>query len=166
SGELVKFAERFNLPVATSFRRTSLFPGDHPNYAGDLGIGPDPRLKARLQNADLIILIGGRLSEMPSSSYTILQVPTPRQKLVHVHPGSEELGRVYQPELAIQACPATFCAALKELGSCSRASQSKEAELAHADYLDWSSVARELPGRFQYGSIVRWLSDRLPPNAI
>ncbi len=106
------FAERFDLPVATSFRRASLFDADHPNYAGDLGIGPDPRLKARITGADLIVLIGGRLSEMPSSSYTLLDIPSPAQKLVHVHPGAEELGRVYQPTLAIQASPAAFSQAV------------------------------------------------------
>jgi acetolactate synthase I/II/III large subunit len=164
--ELVEFAERFNLPVATSFRRTPLFPADHPNYAGDLGIGPDPRLKARIQNADLVILIGGRLSEMASSSYTLLQIPVPQQKLVHVHSGAEELGRVYQPNLAINASPSTFCAALKDIELNPRARRSREAELAHADYLDWSGVVRELPGRFQYGAVVRWLSDRLSPDAI
>jgi acetolactate synthase-1/2/3 large subunit len=164
-GELVGFAERFNLPVATSFRRTSLFPADHPHYAGDLGIGPDPRLKARIHNADLIILIGGRLSEMASSSYTLLQIPVPQQKLVHVHPGAEELGRVYHAELAINATPSTFCTVLKDM-ELTRPRQSGEVALAHADYLDWSGAARELPGRFQYGAVVRWLSDRLPADAI
>ncbi|PMX28423.1 thiamine pyrophosphate-binding protein, partial [Pseudomonas sp. MPR-R2A7] len=90
-------AERFDLPVATSFRRASLIDADHSHYAGDLGIGPSPGLKARIDNADVLLLIGGRMSEMPSSSYTLLDIPTPRQKLIHVHPGSEELGRIYQP---------------------------------------------------------------------
>src|SRR6185312_5112818 len=97
---------------------------------------------------------------------TLLQIPVPRQKLVHVHPGAEELGRVYQPALAIQACPSTFCSALKAIELYPRVVQSREVALAHADYLDWSGVARKLPGRFQYGSVVRWLSDRLPPDAI
>ncbi|WP_228277711.1 hypothetical protein, partial [Acinetobacter baumannii] len=68
-GAIARFAEDFDLPVATSFRRAALVPADHPNYAGDLGIGPDARLKARVTGADLILLIGGRMSEMPSSSY-------------------------------------------------------------------------------------------------
>src|SRR5690606_12933352 len=100
--QFADFAQRAGLPVATSFRRASLFPADHPCYAGDLGIGPDARLKARVAEADLVLLVGGRLSEMPSSSYTLLDIPVPRQKLVHVHACAEELGRVYQPALAIQ----------------------------------------------------------------
>jgi acetolactate synthase-1/2/3 large subunit len=166
SSAMVEFSERSGLPVVTSFRRTSLFPSDHPNYAGDLGIGPDPRLKARLENADLIILVGGRLSEMPSSSYTLLQIPAPRQKLVHVYPGAEELGRVYQPEIAIQASPSTFCAALKDLVIRQQPGWKSEVFSAHAAYLDWSDHPRKLPGPFQYGNVIRWLNDRLPEDTI
>jgi acetolactate synthase-1/2/3 large subunit len=163
---MIEFSERFRLPVATSFRRASLFPSHHPNYAGELGIGPDPRLKARVFDADLIILVGGRLSEMPSSSYTLLRIPAPRQKLVHVHPGAEELGRVYQPDLAIQACPSAFCARLHELQAPPGAGSRTEAALAHAEYLEWSGSPRVLPGAFQYGAAIRWLSDWLPDDAI
>ena len=92
-----------DLPVGTSFRRQMLFPADHPNYAGDVGIGPNPKLAQRVKEADLLILAGGRLSEMPSSSYTLVNIPTPKQQLVHVHAGAEELGRVYQPALAVHA---------------------------------------------------------------
>lgn len=114
--EFAKFAEKADLPVATSFRRAMLFPSDHPSYAGDLGIGPAAHLRKMVEEADLILLIGGRLSEMPSSSYSLLSVPLPRQRLVHVHPGAEELGRVYQPDLAIQAGPVEFVRALTALG--------------------------------------------------
>ena len=66
------WSERFALPVATSFRRASLFPSDHPNYAGDVGIGPNPQLAGRVKNADLLVMVGARLSEMPSSSYSLV----------------------------------------------------------------------------------------------
>ncbi|MGL4287512.1 MAG: thiamine pyrophosphate-binding protein [Phreatobacter sp.] len=165
-GQIARFAERYDLPVATSFRRAALFPADHPNYAGDLGIGPDARLKARVTGADLILLIGGRMSEMPSSSYTLLDVPVPQQRLVHVHPGAEELGRVYQPELAIQTSPASFAAALEELKPLVTPAWAGEAARAHADYLAWTETPRELPGAFQYGQVIAWLRDRLPKDAI
>jgi acetolactate synthase I/II/III large subunit len=163
---IADFAERFDLPVATSFRRASLFDADHPNYAGDLGIGPDPRLKARITGADLILLIGGRLSEMPSSSYTLLDIPAPTQKLVHVHPGAEELGRVYQPALAIQAGPIAFAQAVGALQPGASPAWAGSAAKAHADYLDWTETPRELPGNFQYGQVIAWLRDRLPKDAI
>ena len=109
------FAERWSLPTCTSFRRTDRMRWDHPFYAGDLGIGPSPKLAARVKDADLLLLVGGRMSEMPSGSYTLLDIPVPKQALVHVHPGTEELGRVYAPTLAIPAGPRAFCAALAEL---------------------------------------------------
>ena len=112
---LARFAERFALPVATTFRRGHLFDALHPCYAGDLGIGPNPKLLARVKGADLVLLIGGRLSEMPSQSYTLFDIPEPQMKLVHVHPGAEELGRVYHPALAIHAAPTAFCSALEGL---------------------------------------------------
>src|SRR5207245_2340611 len=110
---LARFAHRFALPVATTFRRAHLFDPAHPCYAGDLGIGPNPKLLARVKGADLILLVGGRLGEMPSQSYTLLDIPRPRQTLVHVFPGVEELGRVYHAQLAINSTPTASSAALR-----------------------------------------------------
>jgi acetolactate synthase-1/2/3 large subunit len=163
---IARLAERFDLPVTTSFRRASLFDADHSHYAGDLGIGPSPQLKARITGADVILLIGGRMSEMPSSSYTLLDIPVPSQKLIHVHPGSEELGRVYQPALAIQATPAAFAAAVETMKPSAAPAWKGEAAKAHADYLAWTGTPREVPGNFQYGQVVTWLRDRLPKDAI
>ncbi len=164
-GNLIAWSERFDLPVATSFRRASLFPADHPHYAGDVGIGPNPKLFARAREADLLVLIGARMSEMPSSSYSLIDIPNPRQTLVHVFPAAEELGRVYQPALAIQATPAPFCEALAATTAPS-ARRSGLAAAAHADYLQWSETPRTLPGAFQYGEAMVWLRERLPPDAI
>ena len=58
---VTRFAERFELPVATGFRRLPLFDPLHPNYAGDLGLGPNPALLARVKAADLVLSIGDRL---------------------------------------------------------------------------------------------------------
>ena len=112
---VTRFAERFDLPVATSFRRAMLFSGDHPNYAGEIGIGPNPKLKARIEQADLVLMVGGRMAEMPSQAYTLFDIPVPKQKLVHVHADAEELGRVYHPFLGIHASPRAFAAALETL---------------------------------------------------
>ncbi|MFO1049337.1 MAG: thiamine pyrophosphate-binding protein [Geminicoccaceae bacterium] len=164
--QLVAWSERWALPVATSLRRTALFPADHPNYAGDVGIGPNPKLAERVKAADLLLLIGGRMSEMASSSYTLLDVPVPSQRLVHVHPGAEELGRVYAPTLAIQASPDAFCAALAESSPARPPAWHNETAAAHADYLAWSERPNPLPGAFQYGEAMAWLRDRLPGDAV
>ena len=164
--QLVAWSERWALPVATSFRRAALFPADHPNYAGDVGIGPNPKLAERVKAADLLLLIGGRMSEMASSSYTLLDIPVPSQRLVHVHPGAEELGRVYAPTLAIQASPDAFCAALAGSGPARTPAWHNEATAAHADYLAWSERPNALPGAFQYGEAMAWLRERLPADAV
>lgn len=163
--QFIDFAERAGLPVAASFRRAHLFPADHPNFAGDLGISPNPKLAARVRDADLLLIIGGRMSEMPSSSYTLIDVPTPKQKLVHVHPDAEELGRVYQPALAIQASPQAFADAL-DVCEIEAVTNESNVAVARQDYIEWSEAPLPLPGRFQYGEVVRWLRDRLPSTAI
>ena len=162
---VAEFAERAGIPVAASFRRASLFPADHPNFAGDLGIGPNPKLAARIKDADLLLLVGGRMSEISSSSYSLLEIPVPKQKLVHIHPGAEELGRVYQPVLAIQASPIAFASKLASLDVGAR-TNAEAAATAHADYLAWSDNPRKLPGEFQYGEVMCWLRERLPRDAI
>ncbi|MEA2928110.1 MAG: acetolactate synthase large subunit, partial [Hyphomicrobiales bacterium] len=105
-----RFAERFALPVVTTFRRLHLFDALHPCYAGDLGVGPNPKVLARIKAADLLLMVGGRLGEMPSQGYTLLDIPNPKMTFVHVHPDSGELGRVYKPSLAINAAPTAFAA--------------------------------------------------------
>ncbi|MFD0937425.1 thiamine pyrophosphate-binding protein, partial [Methylobacterium trifolii] len=114
------FAERFALPVATSFRRLSLFDPLHPAYAGDLGLGANPKLLARLRDTDLLVALGGRLGEVPSQGYTLLGIPEPGLTLVHVHAGADELGRVYRPHLAINAAPSRMAAALAGLAAPAR----------------------------------------------
>ena len=115
-----RFAEKFDLPVGCSLRRQMLFDHDHPNYAGDVGIGINPALAARVKEADTLVLIGGRMSEMPSAGYSLIDIPNPRQKLIHIYPGAEELGRVYRPALAINATPPAFVAALENLATAHR----------------------------------------------
>ena len=159
---LARFAERFALPVATTFRRGHLFDALHPCYAGDLGIGPNPKLLARVKGADLVLLVGGRMSEMPSQSYTLFDIPEPQMKLVHVHPGAEELGRVYRPTLAINAAPTGFCAALEGLQPPNAIAWQGESDTAHADYLAWSEKATAVPGAVNLGEIMVWLRENLP----
>ena len=159
---VARFAERFDIPVATSFRRGPLMNADHPSYAGDLGIGPNPKLLARVKAADLLVLVGGRLGEMPSQGYTLLDIPTPRQKFVHVHPAVEELGRVYHPHLAINAAPTEFAAALEGLQPPNEISWRDQTKQAHADYIAWTEKATPQPGAVNFGEIIVWLRERVP----
>jgi len=158
-----RFAQKFALPVCTTFRRLHLFDALNPCYAGDLGIGPNPKLVERIKSSDLVVLLGGRLGELPSQSYTLLDIPRPQMTFVHVHPGAEELGRVYSPHLAIHATPTAFAAALEQLDPRSLRGQG---EAAHADYLAWTDKATEQPGGVNLGAIMVWLRENLPADAI
>jgi acetolactate synthase-1/2/3 large subunit len=162
-----RFAERLSLPVATSFRRQMLFASEHPCYAGDLGIGPNPKLVARIKQSDLILLIGGRLSEMPSQSYALLEIPAPRQQLVHVHPDADELGKVYHPHLAINASPIGFSAALEMVQPPSRIVWADHTRNAHTELIAWIDPATvNPPGAFQMTKAIGHLRATLPGDTI
>jgi acetolactate synthase-1/2/3 large subunit len=112
---LQRFAENWNLPVGCGFRFQDTFDNRHPNYAGDVGIAINPRLAQRVREADLLIAVGVRLGEMTTGGYTLIEAPRPRQKLVHLHPGAEELGRVYAADLMLQCSLAAAGKALETL---------------------------------------------------
>ena len=99
---LQRFAENWQLPVGCGFRFQDTFDNRHALYAGDVGIGINPKLAARIREADLVIALGVRLGEMTTGGYTLLEAPRPTQKLVHLHAGAEELGRVYAADLMLQ----------------------------------------------------------------
>ena len=160
-----RFVERFDLPVAVSFRRQMLFPSDHPNFAGDLGIGPNPALLKRFQEADLILAVGARIGEMPSQGYTLLDIPGDGTRLVHVLSESSELGRVYAPVQAIHADPRSFCAALEGLHPPTMIAWAGAGAEAHASFLEWTNP-KPIPGALQMGEIMLFLRDRLPSDAI
>ena len=155
------FAEANHLPVGTSFRCQDLFDNSHPNYAGHVGIGIDPALGERVKNADLLLVVGARLGEMTTSGYTLLKVPVPQQTLIHVHGGAEELGRVYQATLPINAGMVPFAAAARGLQPVESAAWRDWTKAAHADYLATLKPTQS-PGPLQMAEIVTWLRERLP----
>ena len=161
-----RFAERFDLPVVTTFRRLHLFEATHPCYAGDLGVGPNPKVLARIKAADLVVMVGGRLGEMPSQGYTLFDIPNPKTKFVHVHPDPSELGRVYRPDLAINAAPTAFAAALEGLQPPNEIRWRAETKIAHDDYIAWTEQPTKVPGPVNFGEIMVWLRGQLPGDSI
>lgn len=167
--DIVTFAEHWHLPVACSFRRQGLYPNDHPNYAGDLGIGPNPELKARIAEADLVIAVGARLGEMPSQGYTLFAVPVPEQRLVHVLPEAAGIGRVYTPTLGIHADPASFARKAMQLQAPATVAWAGQAEAVHRDYMGWSTPTPESePGAdfVDPFAVMTILGEMLPRDAI
>jgi acetolactate synthase I/II/III large subunit len=163
--DIQAFAERFELPVGVSFRRQDYFDNSHPCYAGHVGISVAPPLSDRVRDADLLLLVGTRLGEASSRSYRLLDIPRPKQTLVHVHPGAEELGQVYGPDLPIVAGMRAFAVAARTLEPVDTAAWREQTRAAHEQYLAGLEPPPG-PGAVQLGEIVRWLSDHLPADAI
>ncbi|MBY6167065.1 thiamine pyrophosphate-binding protein [Pseudooceanicola nitratireducens] len=160
---MIAFAERHGLPVAVQFRRGGSFPADHPNYVGDLSIGANPRLVQAVKDADLVLMLGGRMSESPSQNYTLFDIGQGDDRLVHLHPDPEEIGRVYQPGLGLIGSVAGFARAVAGWPG-SNLQSDWVSDLRQA-YLDWSSDPLPLPGDFQMGDVMCWLRDTLGPDA-
>ncbi len=160
-----RFARDWELPVGTSFRAQSHFDNSSAQYAGDVGIGINPKLAERIKSSDLLLVVGARLGEMTTGGYTLFDIPVPRQGLVHVYPDPSELGRTYQPSLPINAGMKTFAAALSGLMPRGALRWRDDTRALHADYLEWSKPVA-MPGRVQLGEIMAWLSANLPDDAI
>ncbi len=162
-----RLAEKFDLPVACSFRRQMLFDHENAHYVGDVGIDLDPALRARIEASDLVLLIGGRMAEMPSQGYTLFDIPFPRQAFVHVHADADELGRVYRPDLAIHASGTAFAAAAESLEPPPAGIRWADwTKAARADYLAWSEDLPTTPGPVRMGKVMAALRERLGPDAI
>jgi len=161
---LRRFATRSALAVACSFRRQALFDNRDVHYVGDLGYGVDPALALRVRDADLIVAIGGRLGDVPTGSYTLIEAPRPRQRLVHVHPDPLELGRVFETALAINAAPTRFARALDRvppIDGTRWAESTRAGRRAYEAYVQPPPIESAL----DLAAIVRFLSERLPEDA-
>lgn len=165
--DLTKFTESHNIPVAVEFRRQMLFPHSHPCYAGDIGLGINPKLLQRIKEADCIMLIGGTLSEVPSQSYTLLDIPTPKQALIHIHPDINELNRVYKSQLAVNSTAEAWVKGLLSKSSTLNKNWETESTAAHNNYLEWSDPTKNSsPGNLRMSYIMELLRKKLPSDSI
>jgi acetolactate synthase-1/2/3 large subunit len=163
STQLRTFLEANVLPAGTAFRRQDTLDNDSPSYVGDVGIGINPALAGRVRDADLLLAVGPRLGEMTTSGYTLLDLPSPRQTLVHVHPGAEELGRVYQADLPLLSGMEHFAEAVHGLR-------------VEPRWRDWTASARSdyetwrrhdpMPGAVDLGDCLAHLRARVPDAVV
>lgn len=164
--QLQAFAMAQGLPVATAFRRQDRFDNSHPNYAGDAGLGMSPGLAKMIGEADLLIAAGTRLGDITTRHYELVDVPKPRQQLIHIHPDPQEPGRVRVPDLAICAAVEGFAEAAAGLDPVDISGE-RQTWLARArETRETWQQPTELPGPLQLGEIVAWLGRRLPPEAV
>ncbi|MGN6666717.1 MAG: thiamine pyrophosphate-binding protein [Trinickia sp.] len=163
--DLRRFVETWQMPIGCAFRYQDTIDNDHPNYAGDVGLGINPALAQRIREADLLLVVGPRLGEATTAGYTLLDIPKTRQTLVHVHQGAEELGRVYAADLPIVSGMPEIAAALAALVPNRTPAWAGTAEQAHGTYLAWRAP-RPMLGDVQLGEIMVQLRERLPLDAI
>ncbi|HCE07177.1 MAG TPA: thiamine pyrophosphate-binding protein [Oxalobacteraceae bacterium] len=166
---LRSFAEANHLPVACAFRFQDLFDNRHPNYIGDVGIGINPKLAARIEQADLIVAIGPRLGEMTTGGYGLLEAPRPRQKLIHVHTDAEELGRVYQADLMINSGMPQLCAALSDMALPNHTAWRDGVQQARAEFEAWQAeppIFKNRHAKLNLWQVVQTLQAALPPDTI
>ncbi len=162
---LQRFAENWKLPVGNAFRFQDIFDNHHPQYAGDVGIGINPKLAQRIRESDLILAIGPRLGEMTTNGYTLLEAPRPKQKLVHIHASAEELNRVYQADLAMLSTMNAAARSLEVLTAPVSLPWEAWTESAHQDYLG-NLVPQAMPGDINMPAIVNTISQLLPADAV
>ncbi|MBI1218596.1 MAG: thiamine pyrophosphate-binding protein [Rhodobacteraceae bacterium] len=158
------FAEASDLPVVASFRRQDLLDNLSPSYIGEIGLGVNPKLAETVQTADLLLVIGARLGEIGTNGYTIMETPCPRQRLIHVYPGPDEIGHVFQPAIGVVSSPAAFALALAADGPVAGGWGALRAK-ARADFEAWTAP-RVSPGAIQMCEIMGWLDANLPEDTI
>ena len=165
AADLRAVAEASHLPVAVAWRSQDVLDNRSPSYVGDLGISPNPALAERVRAADLVVAVGPRLGEITTSGYRLLEAPLPHQRLVHVHPGLAELGRLYQPELAVNAAVAPFLAAWRSVPPVRGDAWAAWTEAARTNYLAWVRPW-PAPGRVDLGQVMVAMRERLADDAI
>ncbi len=165
--QLQEYAQSRSIPVTNSFRCQDFFDNEHPNYIGDLGLGVNPALTRRLQESDCLLVIGARLGEMTTGGFSLIDIPNPTQRLIHVHAGAEELGHIYQPELAINASSDRFIAALAAAEFTAQAQTDRDTAIAsaHQDYLDWNRSI-SVAGEVQFSDIIHSVRNLSGDDAI
>jgi acetolactate synthase-1/2/3 large subunit len=163
--DIAAFAIANDLPTAAAFRRQDLIDNRLPVYIGDVGLGMAPALAKRLQDSDLLLVVGTQLTEVITEGYTRFELPCPRQTLIHVAAGINELGKVYQPTLAINAGMPAFAAAARALAPVDPSAWREMRKAAHADH-EANVTPPPMKGAVDLGRIMRWLGDTLPDDAI
>ena len=176
AGDLRAVAEASRLPVAVSWRSQDVLDNRSASYVGDLGVSTNPALAERVRAADLVVAVGPRLGEITTGGYRLLEAPVPRQRLVHVHPGLAELGRLYQPDLAVNAAIGPFLAAWRSVPPVRGDAWAVWTEAARSNYQAWvrpwpaegpaAGGAAPGPGRVDLGQALAALRERLPDDAI
>ena len=163
--DITHFAETYNLPVICAFRRQDLIDNRHQNYIGEAGLGMNPKVTEKIGDSDLLIVLGARMGETSTISYTLLDIPNPKQTLIHIHNDPNELGHVYQATLGINSSPISFAAAVSKLPAPTSSNQQEEwVSAGRQHYLDYIEPLNTI-GDINLGEIVSYLNTTIPEDS-
>ena len=158
---LQSFAESSKIPVIAAFRYQDQFDNFSSAFCGEAGVGMPAHVRELIVASDLIIAVNIRFGEMTTDAYTLLKVPIPDQKLIHVHSADGELGKIYLPDIAILSDPNEFCGCLVNVSG----PWEDWFSSARRNYLD-SLIAPKQPSMVDMGLVMRYLQEVLPPDVI
>lgn len=161
---LLAFAERWQVPVAVSFRRQDLFPNGHALYAGDMGLSNPKAQREAFARADLVLALGTRLGDITTQGYSF---PEPGQRLVHVCADASWLGWRFRTELALaaHAMPTLGALAGRNAGApAGRAAWNAELRALHSADAAWTP--RTATDGVVFPNVVAALGKRLADDAI
>ncbi|MEL6571861.1 MAG: thiamine pyrophosphate-binding protein [Pseudomonadota bacterium] len=164
---LARFAEKTGVPVASAFRRQDYMDNRHPNFAGDLNVGVNPKLAARVSEADCLLLIGTRFGDIETQGYDLIDPAQPSKVILHCHPDPDEIGRVYGATVGLISDGRSAVYRLWQVveGDTPWDRFGTWTAAARADFEAWT-VPQESPGAVKQEDVIRWLSDHLPEDAI
>ena len=163
--DITAFAAANDLPVGAAFRRQDLIDNRLAIYAGDIGVGINPALAKRLAASDLLLVVGAQLGEVVTDGYTLFEIPRPKQTLIHVSAGIEELNKVYEADLPINSGVVQFAAAAKALDAVDGTAWGGWTRDARADF-EANVTAGEARGDPDFAHVMIWLRENLPQDAI
>jgi acetolactate synthase-1/2/3 large subunit len=164
--DITRFAEANEIPATVSFRCQDKFDNASPCYIGDCSTSTAPALVERMKSADLVIVVGARLGEITTQGYTLFTPPVPRQRLIHIHPDAEELGRVYQAALYINAGMPEFAAAARTMPPVDAGAWRASTKAARATFEAGQKPDHPKPGALDLAAVIEVMRRKLPADAI
>lgn len=163
--DLRKFVEQSGLPCCATFRRQDKLDNTHPNYIGEIGLGVNPKLLKRIEDADVLVVLGARLGDVGTNGYTLLDTLRPTQKLIHIYPDPDEFSKVYQPDMAVVARPGRCATGLANNVKIDGSPWADWTRTARSDFEDWTAP-RETVGALQMCEVMTWIDANLPDDTI
>ncbi|MGI9373629.1 MAG: thiamine pyrophosphate-binding protein [Hyphomicrobiales bacterium] len=163
AADVQQFAEAFHLPVIASLRCQDYIDNRSSSYIGDAGLGINPNVANAIKDADLLMVLGSRLGEMTTAGYSLVNIPSPKQRLLHVYPGPDELGRVYRPDVAINASVPSLLTKLKELPAPNDMPWAEQTATHRANYEAWLEPEDTL-GDVKLEQVIAHVRSEIPEN--